>query len=202
MAENLESKVPCVNLQAVAERAAAAGAAYAGVLNQTDTYFAVSDRRLKLREISHGAPDGTSFAATELIDYERPDRVGARVSAYTREPVDDPAERAAALAAEYGLRGVVRKRRDLWLIDRTRIHLDRVIGLGEFVELETVADGAVGPGGARGRRHCARPRPVGVDAVVLHRPRRSRRRLPRQRFRHARIGPIGRATARRSGGLG
>jgi len=144
MAENLESKVPCVNLQAVAERAAAAGAAYAGVLNQTDTYFAVSDRRLKLREISHGAPDGTSFAATELIDYERPDRVGARVSAYTREPVDDPAERAAALAAEYGLRGVVRKRRDLWLIDRTRIHLDRVIGLGEFVELETVADGAVG----------------------------------------------------------
>ncbi len=144
MAENLESKVPCVNLQAVAERAAAAGAAYAGVLNQTDTYFAVSDRRLKLREIWHGAPDGTSFAA-ELIDYERHDRVGARVSAYTREPVDDPAARAAALAAEYGLRGVVRKRRDLWLIDRTRIHLDRVIGLGEFVELETVADGAVGP---------------------------------------------------------
>jgi adenylate cyclase len=33
---------------------------------------------------------------------------------------------------------VVRKRRELWLLRSTRVHLDRVEELGEFVELETV----------------------------------------------------------------
>ncbi len=39
------------------------------------------------------------------------------------------------------MRGVVRKRRELLLLDATRIHLDRVVGLGDFVELETVSAG-------------------------------------------------------------
>jgi predicted adenylyl cyclase CyaB len=33
---------------------------------------------------------------------------------------------------------VVAKRRTLYLYERTRIHLDRVADLGDFVELETV----------------------------------------------------------------
>ena len=36
-----------------------------------------------------------------------------------------------------GLRGIVRKERSLWLWRHTRIHLDRVEGLGDFLELET-----------------------------------------------------------------
>ena len=164
MAANLESKIPCSNHEAIAQRAVAAGAVHAGVLTQTDTYFAVSERRLKLRELSEGAPDGASSAAAELIEYDRPHLAGARVSTYTREPVDDPVARAAALAAEHGLRGVVRKRRDLWLIDRTRIHLDRVIGLGEFVELETVIDGEVGP--ADRAQHEAVAAALGLDLTA------------------------------------
>ena len=34
--------------------------------------------------------------------------------------------------------GVVRKRRWLYMVGQTRVHLDRVEGLGEFVELEVV----------------------------------------------------------------
>ena len=45
---------------------------------------------------------------------------------------------AAVLTAALGEAGVVEKRRRLYLLDRTRIHLDQVRELGDFVELETV----------------------------------------------------------------
>jgi adenylate cyclase len=141
---NVESKTRCGDLAQVAAGAAALGARYGGRLDQVDTYFRVADGRLKLREIVHVAPDGDRTASAELIAYVRPDAGGARVSRYTRTPVDDVPARHAALAAAHGVRGRVRKRRELWLLQATRIHLDRVDGLGAFVELETVAAGAAG----------------------------------------------------------
>ena len=51
----------------------------------------------------------------------------------------------ARLEAEHGVRGQVRKQRELWTLDATRIHLDSVEALGDFVELETVCAGAPGP---------------------------------------------------------
>jgi hypothetical protein len=42
------------------------------------------------------------------------------------------------LATAYGIIGVVRKRRTVRMVDRTRVHLDEVEGLGTFVELEVV----------------------------------------------------------------
>ncbi len=139
---NVESKTRCTDLGEVAELAAAAGARYEGRLHQVDTYFAVEQGRLKLREIVHTGPAGDTSAKAELIRYERPDEAGARVSAYERIKLADPTPKQAQLAAECGIRGVVEKDRGLWLVDSTRIHLDRVVGLGDFVELETVCVGA------------------------------------------------------------
>jgi predicted adenylyl cyclase CyaB len=53
--------------------------------------------------------------------------------------IDDPAAcvaRAAALAN--GLAGRVKKHRKLFLVGRTRIHIDEVEHLGHFLELEVV----------------------------------------------------------------
>ncbi|MGZ9166018.1 MAG: class IV adenylate cyclase, partial [Anaerolineales bacterium] len=53
---------------------------------------------------------------------------------YTSDPVN--LKRVLELA--YGIRGVVRKTRYLYLVGQTRIHLDDVEGLGQFMELEVV----------------------------------------------------------------
>jgi adenylate cyclase class IV len=136
-ARNLELKVECAaaGLAPVIERAYAAGIGPFTTLYQTDTYFAVPAGRLKLREIQCGGE-----RSAELIAYDRPDATGPRWSEYHRVPVD-PAQvepLIAALLATCGLLTVVRKRREVAISGRTRIHLDDVDGLGAFVELETV----------------------------------------------------------------
>ena len=135
---NIETKARCDELVELARRSEEAGARYAGRLDQTDTYFDVRGFRLKLREYAHRHPDGRTGSAAELIRYERPDLAGARVSEYERTSVADPRACREELGAEHGIRTVVAKHRELWIFGSTRIHLDSVEGLGDFVELETV----------------------------------------------------------------
>lgn len=127
---NLELKARCADLDAAAERAERLGARRAGALEQRDTFFAATHARLKLRELGDGG--------AELIAYRRPDTAAARGSDYELCPVAEPARLAAVLAHALGTTGRVEKRRVLYLYEHTRIHLDRVRGLGDFVELETV----------------------------------------------------------------
>ncbi|HEX5501104.1 MAG TPA: class IV adenylate cyclase, partial [Thermomicrobiales bacterium] len=156
---NLELKVRCRDerdLDAMAARAAAGGAAFVRALGQRDTYFAAPRGRLKLREwwrepAPEGAPApvaadaGDEFeaapAGAALIAYARPDDAGSRLSDYLICPVAEAGPLRAALARSVGTRVVVEKRRVLYRYGRTRIHLDRVAGLGAFVELETLLDG-------------------------------------------------------------
>jgi adenylate cyclase class 2 len=138
-AANVEFKARAGDLAAVARRALALGAVAAGTLRQRDTYFAVPDGRLKLREETTTPPDGgapTSHA--ELIAYRRADERRARVSTYERRPVEDAPAAASELDAQYGRTVVVTKVRRLLTWRGVRIHLDDVAGLGTFVELEGV----------------------------------------------------------------
>jgi predicted adenylyl cyclase CyaB len=103
-----------------------------GVLVQTDTYFRCSTGRLKLREIEG--------LGAELIAYARPDQAGPKGSDYHLVKVQDPLALKQALTAALGVRAVVCKQREVFLHDNVRIHLDKVDGLGEFLEFEAVLD--------------------------------------------------------------
>jgi adenylate cyclase class IV len=103
------------------------------LIRQDDTFFACAHGRLKLRDFG----DGTG----ELIHYERADAEGPKLSDYVRAPTIDPTALRDALTRAHGaasILGRVRKTRWLLLAGATRIHLDRVDGLGDFLELEVV----------------------------------------------------------------
>lgn len=126
---NLEFKARIRRLDEFAARLQSIGAQDRGVLVQRDTYFRVEHGRLKLREQN---------GAAELIPYERDEDGGDRVSRYRVIPVTAPTTELRALLWRHGLRGVVDKRRHLWLYQNARIHLDSVEELGAFIEFEIV----------------------------------------------------------------
>ena len=97
---------------------------------QDDTFFSCPNGRLKLRTFSDH--DG------QLIFYHRPDGAGPRESFYVISPTASPDTLRQALSLAYGEGGRIRKRRTLFLVGRTRVHLDIVEGLGHFLELEVV----------------------------------------------------------------
>ena len=130
MPRNVEIKARVADPAAVRGRALAVADGPAVLILQTDTFFVGARGRLKLRRFADGAG--------ELIFYDRPDAAGPKASAYALAPVADAAALEAVLAAALTVRGVVRKERELLLAGRTRIHLDRVEGLGDFLELEVV----------------------------------------------------------------
>lgn len=99
-------------------------------LRQRDTYFRARNGRLKLREVEDGP--------ATLVAYARPDVVAGRTSQYYLVPQPDPGAALMALAETLGIRCVVDKHRELWLIGQTRLHLDAVHGLGRFLEFEVV----------------------------------------------------------------
>ena len=107
-------------------------------LVQEDTFFRVPRGRLKLRVFEEGRG--------ELIYYERGDQLDPGRSRYHIHPEPDPRSLARALGQALGVRAVVRKRRQLFLVGRTRIHVDEVEGLGHFTELEVVLEPGESPG--------------------------------------------------------
>lgn len=130
MARNIEIKARIGDPAAVRERVAAVANEGPTEIAQEDTFFNCSAGRLKLRAFSntHG----------ELIFYRRSDQHGPKESYYVRTATAEPEMLRQTLALAYGETGRVRKRRTLFLIGRTRIHLDEVENLGSFLELEVV----------------------------------------------------------------
>jgi adenylate cyclase class IV len=127
---NVESKFRCAAHEAVLARAVEAGASDEEWLHQRDQFYEVPRGRLKLRTIEG--------RGSELIAYERDDTHAARVSEFARYATLDTTSLADVLERALSRVGVVEKERHLLILRNTRIHLDDVVGLGRFVELETV----------------------------------------------------------------
>ena len=130
MPANIEIKARVRDFSALRTRAEGLSDAPVQVIPQEDTFFNVREGRLKLRVLVADR--------AQLIYYSRPDQSGPKRSDYHIYETGDPAGLRSVLALALGVRGVVRKTRYLYLSGQTRIHLDDVEGLGQFVELEVV----------------------------------------------------------------
>ena len=115
-------------------RLLAKAADFRGRDHQVDHYFNVPEGRCKLRS-------GT--IEQSLIFYRRPNQAGPKDSAVTLTILTDQAQAdslAATLNAAYGTWVKLDKQREIYFIDNVKFHLDEVVGLGTFVEIEAIGD--------------------------------------------------------------
>jgi len=133
MNRNVEVKARVEDLAAVRERAEKLADEGPIIVKQEDTFFVCARGRLKLRQLPNSAEG-------ELIYYERPDAAEPKESRYVVHRTSDPRGVHGLLSVALGERGVVRKRRTLYFVGSTRVHLDEVEGLGDFIELEVVLE--------------------------------------------------------------
>lgn len=130
MAKNLELKAYAYDFNAQIKAVEHLTSAAKETLFQEDVFFRAAQARLKLRKFADGS--------AELIAYSRPDYPDGRFSEYERTPITHSMTLEKVLQRACGVIGVVRKSRIVYIHHGTRIHFDRVEGLGDFVEIEVV----------------------------------------------------------------
>ncbi|MDZ7625742.1 MAG: class IV adenylate cyclase [Ignavibacteriaceae bacterium] len=133
---NIEIKARTTEPDRIREILKTNNADFIGVDHQVDTYFKVASGRLKLRE---------GNIENHLIYYERENTSGPKksiVMLYKNNPDSNLKE---ILIKSLGVLTVVDKRREIYFIDNVKFHLDSVVGLGTFVEIEAIdKDGTIG----------------------------------------------------------
>jgi len=132
MPRNIEIKARVAGWDALWARVEAIADQGPFLIRQEDIFFRQAHGRLKLRRFDQGRG--------ELIHYRRDDASVPKPSDYTIATTSTPDDLVRCLSLAYGMLGRVEKDRTLFLAGRTRIHLDRVVGLGDFIELEVVLD--------------------------------------------------------------
>ena len=124
---NVEIKAICTDASFIRNYLMINGAECKGVDEQTDTYFNVSNGRLKLRE---------GNIENNLIFYERSDQEGPKSSHFQLVKIEDAKGLKEALTKANGIKIVVKKRREIYYIKNVKFHIDEVPELGSFVEIE------------------------------------------------------------------
>lgn len=104
-----------------------------GTDHQVDTYLKVSAGRLKVRE---------GRIENALIFYERANVRRPRAARIAMMPLAKRSAMRAILARALGVRAVVRKQREIYFVGKVKVHVDRVRGLGKFVEVEAISRGS------------------------------------------------------------
>jgi adenylate cyclase class 2 len=138
MGTNLEFKAYCADLDRAHAVCRSLGAELLGEHHQVDTYFAIHEGRLKLRESDrHG---------TSLIHYRRLDTPLPKESDFEIVPVaPDQAKIIDLLRRAIGASVVVSKHRATYRLDHALVNLDAVDDLGTFLEVEVDAGAEASP---------------------------------------------------------
>jgi predicted adenylyl cyclase CyaB len=130
MPRNVEIKARIEDIEALMLKAVALATDGPFEIDQDDTFFSCQTGRLKLRAFSKNSGD--------LIFYRRENQSGPKELFYVRSPTSEPESLRESLRLAYGQVGRVKKHRTVFLVGRTRIHIDHVESLGHFLELEVV----------------------------------------------------------------
>lgn len=128
--KNIEIKAKISDWQKLYQLVVALSDAQEEILIQKDIFFPAQNGRLKLRIFRHDYG--------ELIHYQRENTLEAKESNYVIAKTTEPLAMQTALSKALGVVGIVEKKRLLYKTGQTRIHLDQVAGLGNFLELEYV----------------------------------------------------------------
>ncbi len=133
---NVEIKAKSDKIDEVEVLLIAENARYIGLDHQIDTYFNVPKGRLKLRE---------GNIENNLIHYHRSNQEGPKQSIVTLYKSTPASSLKAVLENSIGVLIVVNKQRKIFFIDNVKFHIDKVKGLGTFVEIEAIdKDGTIG----------------------------------------------------------
>lgn len=130
MAKNIEIKASLKNINYCINTAKSLSDSDPEVIKQEDYFFNCEHGRLKLRFLSSDKG--------KLIFYNRKNDNGPKTSEYFISETNEPDKLLHVLEKSYGVRGVVKKTRKLFFIGRTRVHIDQVENLGDFLEFEVV----------------------------------------------------------------
>lgn len=130
MARNVEIKARIDRFSELYAKIALLAEAAPTLIDQDDTFFICPHGRLKLRTLA--------VDRGQLIFYRRDDKAGPKTSFYSLSETQDPDSLRETLSLAYGCAGRVIKQRTLFMVGQTRLHLDRVKDLGDFLEFEVV----------------------------------------------------------------
>lgn len=133
---NVEIKAKCNNHEKIRNILVSKKADFRGKDHQIDTYFKTNNGRLKLRE---------GNIENFLIFYKRENKAGpkkSKVILFKSEPKSSLKE---ILQKSFEILAVVDKKREIYFIENVKFHLDKVKGLGSFMEIEAIdKDGSIG----------------------------------------------------------
>lgn len=97
---------------------------------QEDIYYKIKEGRLKLRIINQ--------TKGNLIFYRRSNKTTKRVSKYIISETNNPESLKLILQNTLPVLITVRKKREIFIHKNIRIHLDKVVGLGNYLEFEII----------------------------------------------------------------
>ena len=131
MPRNVEIKAKVTNLGYLLKVAQELSKSEGVILKQKDIFYLCPTGRLKLRSISSNGQ-----SKNELIFYQRPDEGGPKLSNFVTSAIPNAEEMDKILTSSNGSDGIVAKERILFMVGQTRVHVDKVEGLGDYMELE------------------------------------------------------------------
>lgn len=125
---NFEIKVKIHDINCIIDTIKKSGAIYKCDMHHIDSYFNIGTFKEKIREIDKDE--------IQMISYKRIETTGRKESKYDIKKITQKGKNI--LLKQNKVLCIVEKIRKLWIYKNTRIHLDNVVGLGCFLELETV----------------------------------------------------------------